>query len=272
MTERDDLEPVWKALADPTRRRILDLLRDGPRTTGDLCDHFSTSRFAVMKHLGVLESAGLVLVRRKGRERWNYLNAAPVQAIADRWIERYAGHWARSVLDLRQVAETDVSGRADEETEQMATQLAAELGTIQIEQEVTIGAPPERVFAALTEQVDRWWHHSFEKNRRAVVLEPKVGGRFHEVWGDSDGALYATVTRIREPNLLYLTGPMGMDGAVIGVIHFDLEAVEGGTLLKLSHRAIGDVDDQTLADYSGGWTTLLERGLKAVAEGAEPYA
>lgn len=85
----DDL--VFRALASPVRRRLLDLLRDNPQTTGELCARFGDlSRYAVMQHLGVLEEAGLVLSRRAGRERWNYLNAIPIKRIHDRWIGDYA--------------------------------------------------------------------------------------------------------------------------------------------------------------------------------------
>jgi DNA-binding transcriptional ArsR family regulator len=87
---QDDL--VFKALADARRREILDLLKDSPRTTGELCEHFDASldRCTVMQHLGVLERADLILARREGRKRWNYLNAAPFKEIYDRWISSYA--------------------------------------------------------------------------------------------------------------------------------------------------------------------------------------
>ncbi|HEU4898462.1 MAG TPA: metalloregulator ArsR/SmtB family transcription factor, partial [Actinomycetota bacterium] len=76
----DGTAMVWRALADPTRRAILDLLADRARTTGELSEAFpEVSRFAVMKHLGVLETAGLVVVRRRGRERWNHLNGVPLR-------------------------------------------------------------------------------------------------------------------------------------------------------------------------------------------------
>jgi DNA-binding transcriptional ArsR family regulator len=100
-----DLDPIWKALADPSRRAILDRLRDGPKTTGELSERFEFSRFAVMKHLRVLERAGLVVVRRRGRERWNYLNPVPIQMIVERWITPYASMWARDLLDLKRVVE-----------------------------------------------------------------------------------------------------------------------------------------------------------------------
>src|SRR5215207_8104713 len=223
MTERDHLDPIWKALADPTRRAILDLLRTGPRTTGDLSGAFPTSRFAVMKHLGILEEAGLVTARRDGRERWNHLNAAPIQAIADRWIGRYEGLWTRSLLDMKAVTEAAEALRQRMETDQMETTMVATdtSRSLDIAQEVTIAAPMETVFAALTQGIGAWWSHSVDPARARVELEPWVGGRFHEVWGDGQGALYATVTRIRTPDLLYLNGVMGMTGAVVGVIHFE---------------------------------------------------
>lgn len=100
-----DLDPVWKALADPTRRRLLDLLKDGPRTTGDLWRAFDLSRFAVMKHLDVLETAGLITVQRQGRERWNSLNFVPLRQIYERWLCPYQELWASSLLQLKRAVE-----------------------------------------------------------------------------------------------------------------------------------------------------------------------
>jgi|SRR6218665_3430036 len=91
MSAEEQQDQVFKALSDHRRREILDLLRDEPRTTGALCEHFTgLDRCTVMQHLGVLEKAGLVLVRREGRTRWNYLNPLPIKDIHDRWISRYA--------------------------------------------------------------------------------------------------------------------------------------------------------------------------------------
>lgn len=97
---KDDL--VFKALANGLRRQILDALKDEPQTTGMLCLQFSSlDRCTVMQHLKVLEEAELVIVQREGRERWNHLNAMPIQAIHHRWISQYAGH-AMSVLSALQ--------------------------------------------------------------------------------------------------------------------------------------------------------------------------
>lgn len=85
----DELLPVWKALADPTRRRILDLLREGPLSTGDLTERFDLTRFGIMKHLGILVDAGLIMVRRRGRTRWNHLNPMPIHEISRRWFRPF---------------------------------------------------------------------------------------------------------------------------------------------------------------------------------------
>ena len=92
-------DAVFKALASPTRRQILHLLRDRPATTGDLCAAFpALDRCTVMQHVKVLEEADLVIAQRKGRERWNYLNALPIKRIHDRWIGPYAER-AADLLD-----------------------------------------------------------------------------------------------------------------------------------------------------------------------------
>lgn len=91
MSIPDDFDRIFKALASPVRRQILDDLKDQPLTTGALCGHFAEiDRCTVMQHLKVLEDAGLVIAERRGRERWNHLNAMPIQDIHDRWIGPHA--------------------------------------------------------------------------------------------------------------------------------------------------------------------------------------
>ena len=91
MSRAEIEERVFKALADRRRRKILDLLKTEGRTTGDLCDRFpDLDRCTVMQHLGVLERAGLIIVKREGRHRWNFINPLPIKEIYDRWIGPYA--------------------------------------------------------------------------------------------------------------------------------------------------------------------------------------
>ncbi len=90
---------MWKALSSPHRRAILDALRDGPLTTTALGHVLpELSRYAVMQHLGVLERAGVVLVRRDGRERWNELNAVPIQRELERWLGAFQQATASRLL------------------------------------------------------------------------------------------------------------------------------------------------------------------------------
>ncbi len=107
MTKTTEDDAVWRALGDPTRRRILDLLRERARTTGELAEQFPVTRFAVMKHLAVLVDAGLVLVERRGRERFNHLNTVPIRAIYRRWIRPFEKHPADQLLRLKDRVEKD---------------------------------------------------------------------------------------------------------------------------------------------------------------------
>ena len=101
-----DLDRVWKALADETRRAILDCLRDGPRTTTEIVERFpELTRFGVMKHIRVLRDAGLVNTREEGRSCVNSLNAVPIRQIYERWVSKFAEHWATTLLGLKESLE-----------------------------------------------------------------------------------------------------------------------------------------------------------------------
>jgi DNA-binding transcriptional ArsR family regulator len=97
-----DDDRVFKALADPTRRFLLDLLfaRDG-RTLTELESELAMTRFGVMKHLRVLEKAGIVVTRWSGREKLHFLNPVPIRLIHDRWIDKYTEHRVSALLDLK---------------------------------------------------------------------------------------------------------------------------------------------------------------------------
>lgn len=256
----DTLAPVWKALADPTRRQLLDLLRDQPRTTGALAAAFpALSRFAVMKHLGVLEAAGLVIARKRGREVWHYLNAVPLQRIYERWVSAYQGQWASSLLNIQQVAE---HGRT-------AAKEVTQMEMVQIEQEVQIAATPDRVFAALVDP-DAWW--SVRYAGAVVSFEPQLGGRFIQRFNDTDnGVLWAIVTCYDPGKKLSLDGTLNMPGAVAGVVNYELEPHTNGTRLKLQHYAVGVIAAETQAEYDAGWQELLRDRLTAYVERGVRY-
>lgn len=98
----EDLDLVWRALANPVRRHMLDLLSEQPLTTGALADRFADlSRFAIMQHLKALEEADLVIAVRDGRKRYNYANPVPIQRIYDRWVSRYMQPWTDALTSLK---------------------------------------------------------------------------------------------------------------------------------------------------------------------------
>ena len=155
-------------------------------------------------------------------------------------------------------------------TEQTAV---AAIGTLHIEQEVTVAATPERVFAALTKDIAAWWGAPYliSDMAKALVLEPRPGGRFYEDWGEGQGGLWATVTSLKNNEYIELNGPLGMQGIVQGVIRFELTARDNTTIVKLSHRAMGEISEQNQANYTAGWQDLLETRLRAYVERGVHY-
>lgn len=114
-TENDPDDLLFRALGSATRRRILDLLRDQPRTTGELCGLIpELDRCTVMQHLDVLEAAGLLIAVRRGRERWNHLDVLPIAAIHERWLGQYAAPSARLLHDLATRLEAPAAAPAPE--------------------------------------------------------------------------------------------------------------------------------------------------------------
>ena len=110
MSIQDQQNRVFKALASPIRRQILDDLRDQPLTTGTLCEHFGDlDRCTVMQHLNVLEKADLVILERKGRERWNHLNPLPIHEIHERWIGPHAAKAVERLSMLKSSLENETA-------------------------------------------------------------------------------------------------------------------------------------------------------------------
>jgi DNA-binding transcriptional ArsR family regulator len=111
----NDLDPVWKALSDPTRRAILDFLRDRPRTTTEIVEMFPhLTRFGVMKHLDVLRQAQLVHTRENGRQRVNSLNVVPIRQIYERWVGPFQELWSGELLRIKEIAEAEKDGEDQE--------------------------------------------------------------------------------------------------------------------------------------------------------------
>ena len=112
VTYSPGMDAVFRALADPTRRSLLDeLFREDGQTLNALEEHFSMTRFGVMKHLKQLEEAGLVVTRRRGREKLHFLNPVPIRLVHDRWVSKYAEPWAATLTGLKRRLE-DENGEA----------------------------------------------------------------------------------------------------------------------------------------------------------------
>jgi DNA-binding transcriptional ArsR family regulator/uncharacterized protein YndB with AHSA1/START domain len=249
----DETAPLWRALADPTRRRILDLLRGRPQITGEIASEFAISRIAVMRHLEVLAEAGLVTSRKRGRERWHYLNAVPLQRLNERWQDPLAAGWASSLLRLQRNVEESEGERVNQ------TDLAIDLAL-----DVAIDGTPADVFSALTRDPGGWWGHPFlRSDATGVTLEPRLGGLLLEHWSDG-GAVIAAVTGWQEDRHLTLSGPF--HHVTFGVATFDLTPAVSGTLLKFSFRAFGAADPEIVEQMPHGWNELVATRLKALVE------
>src|SRR5947208_13947993 len=96
------MDTVFRALADPTRRSLLDeLFREDGQTLVALEEHFAMTRFGVMKHLKQLEEAGLIVTKRRGREKLHFLNPVPIRLVHDRWVSKYSEPWVSALSDLK---------------------------------------------------------------------------------------------------------------------------------------------------------------------------
>src|SRR6516162_7929923 len=108
VTYSEAVDEVFRALADPTRRALLDeLYREDGQTLHALEARFPLTRFGVMKHLKQLEEAGLVVTKRRGREKLHFLNPVPIRLVHDRWVSKYAEHWAAGLSSLKQRMEKE---------------------------------------------------------------------------------------------------------------------------------------------------------------------
>lgn len=254
---RDELVSVWSALADGTRRGILDLLRVRPMTTGEIAARFPTSRFAIMKHLTALEAAGLVVVRRMGRERWNHLNVMPLQMLYERWVSPYQALWANKLIELK----TNLEGDA-----MLPAPIPSNIS--QVELEIEIQATPAKVWKALTRETTDWWPKDFYSNPRTkgFHLEAKLGGRMYEDLGDDAGVIWFQVFAIDPQKTLDLQGCMAVPyGPAHTLLHLELVPNGKSTILKVSDSTIGLVKSSG-EDKFDGWKQIFEGSLKAFVE------
>jgi uncharacterized protein YndB with AHSA1/START domain len=238
------VDDVFRALADPTRRRLLDELfrHDGQSLTA-LEERFSMSRFGIMKHLKQLEGAGLVVTRRRGREKLHFLNPVPIRLVHDRWVSKYAEPWAATLSELKD--------RLEHRMEKVF--------------EIYIKTTPDRLWEAITNSDLRAKYNfgagvkaDWTPGSRLEMSHPKGGlladGEVLEV--DPPRRLVHTMTALWSDDVK-------SEGA--SRVTWDIEPVGDSCRLTLTHDQLREGAN---AELYGGWPMILS-GLKTWLETGE---
>jgi uncharacterized protein YndB with AHSA1/START domain len=243
-----EMNAVFKALADPTRRKLLDeLFREDGQTLAALEARLPMTRFGVMKHLRVLEAAGLVKAKRRGREKLHFLNVVPIRLVHDRWVSKYAEPWAATLSGLKQTIE-----------EQNAMEKVFE---------IYIKTTPERLWEALTD---------FELRRRytfgAGAKSDWTPGSAYTLASPSGGGLTLAEgenLEVEPPRRLVqsFTALWGEDVEREGTsrVTWEIEPVGDSCRLTVTHDELRDGANEQLY---GGWPMILS-GLKTLLETGE---
>jgi DNA-binding transcriptional ArsR family regulator/uncharacterized protein YndB with AHSA1/START domain len=258
-------QATWKALADPVRRDILDLLRTESLTTGDICVAFPhLTRFGVLNHMSVLKEAGLLRVEERGRERVNHIEAEPLRAAYEDWIRNYEVLWAGRLGRLKKF----VDGKERRRMMPENALPAANLVTLNIEQTLDFKAPPAELFRALTLDIGEWWATpNTPADVRDVVFDPTPGGLVKQVTRDGGGTVLFTVQSIQRDRLLVMNGTLGIDKTIVGTVRLELDTARGGgTRLLLKHWAVGEFSPTSKELFIKGWKGLLDDKLRAYVE------
>ena len=243
------MEAVFRALSDPTRRLLLDRLfqRDG-QTLGELTEATALSRFGVMKHLAVLEEAGLVVSRRAGREKLHYLNPVPIRLIADRWISKYAAPLAGALAALKLDLEGPVSAPPAHVYE------------------VYIRTTPEKLWQAITDpaMTQQFFYHT------RVASDWQQGSTVRWTNPEGNEIVVGTVLEIEPPKRLVhdwrFSGPE-FAAETPSRVTWQIEPQGGVCKLTLTHEF-----EAVTPSYNGvrtGWNPVLS-GLKTLLETGEP--
>lgn len=231
-------------------------MRDGPKTTGELTQEMGgLTRFAVMQHLGVLEESGLVLVRRDGRNRFNYSNPAAIRELFQAWVEPLASSAAEAAQHMRRYAEIKY-----EAIQHMSEQMRV----VKIEMESIIAAPKEIVFKALTEEIGGWWPHRMVEGAD-MFYEPYVGGHFGERRSDGAGCLYGQVS-LFIPNEKVVVSNVGFFDDYCATNTETVADDGGGTRYRKSLHLWGIVPEPLEKMLTEGSRQLVEQALKQYCE------
>ncbi len=239
------MDEVFKALSDPTRRSLLDeLFREDGQTLSSLEERFDMTRFGVMKHLRLLEEAGLVVTKRRGREKLHFLNPIPIRQVHDRWVSKYAEPWAAALTGLKEKLE----------------------GTMEKVFEIYIKTTPERLWEAITDP-DMRSKYNFGT---VVISDWKPGSSYTMSHNGAGGPLAEGEILEAEPprRLVHtMTALWGDDVKAEGSsrVTWDIEPVADSCRLTVTHDQLREGANEQLY---GGWPMILS-GLKTLLETGE---
>jgi uncharacterized protein YndB with AHSA1/START domain/DNA-binding transcriptional ArsR family regulator len=233
---------VFKALADPTRRELLDeLFRDDGQTLSGLASRFDMTRVAVAKHLGLLEAAGLVVARRRGREKLHYLNPVPIRVLHDRWVSKYTEAWAAGLIDLKRNVEDSMEKVF----------------------EIYIRTTPERLWQAITDP-DIRARYQFGAHIRSDWTRGSTYRVVHD--GAPSGLIEGENVEVDPPRRLVQSARAVWDDDVIAEgtsrVTWEIEPVGDSCRLTVTHDQLREDADPRLY---GGWPMILS-GLKTWLE------
>ena len=242
--DRTDLDGVFKALGDPTRRYLLDRLHeDNGQTLGELCERLDMARQSATQHLAVLEAANLISTVRRGREKLHYLNPVPLHEIQERWIDKFERPRLRVLSAVRRRAEDDMT---DKPSYVYVTY---------------IESTPEAVWRALTDAdlTAEYWGHS-------NVSDWQVGSSWEHQRTDGSGVadVVGTVLESSPPTRLVTTWDSPDEPRATGPSRATFEIEPFGDIVRLTvtHEDLTDAD---LRDIANGWPAVLSN-LKSLLE------
>jgi len=240
-----DVDEVFKALADPTRRSLLDeLFREDGQTLSALGERCSMTRFGVMKHLKQLEDAGLIVTRRRGREKLHFLNAVPIRLIHDRWVSKYAEPWAAALSDLKNELESSMEKVF----------------------EIYIRTTPQRLWEAITDGDIR---SKYQFGAR-ITSDWTAGSRFEMGNPKSGGLLGEGVNLEVDPPRKLVQSMVALWGEDVksegtSRVTWEIEPVGDSCRLVVTHDQLREGANEQLY---GGWPMILS-GLKTWLETGE---
>ena len=247
------MDDVFKALADPSRRILLDaLFREDGQTMTDLQSHLEMSRFGVMKHLQILEKAGLITSTKIGRERKHYLNPVPIQQVYDRWVSKYAGTWAGAMTRLKYELE---------DTQLMTTAIETTTHVY----EIFIRTTQDKLWQALVDgdQTARYYFGTRVENIETA------GSDYRYVGPDGNSMLTGRVLESDPPRKLVTTFiPAWVPEPKESTVTFEITPEGDVCKLTLRHEHL-IVGDELTSGVQQGWARIFS-SLKSLLESGEP--